>query len=478
MKSLRDCSRKNAVEEEIHNSSLRGLYDDMCRDLRACRDTLNFPQLWAKIAPAGNVYRFNALMQERLLHCEDLGKQMDGLAEEFKELLGGDAKPLPQRRQELVQALRNTRVEQTGDANPKSLEQGETRAGFPPLEEFVEDRAVRGWFTLYPEDEVALRTWRRCEKFGLIIFVVQVFGPICMFCDKWSEKTNYLRDPRALLQRLRLEEMLCLRQRGLDDWSTICMGVLFMVLVLTQLRHYAEDECGNVTKASRMLPHTRWWTILGSCANGWCVISSAIQLPILFWALQDATSVLVGALGLLFIFALDDFSGVTGTILGVDDARFQRAICWHVALLSQCPVTVRDLINAEAKTVDDLWHIGFDAKGLLKVGAPGAGSNARTYCETRIAPLASTETTPLKATDVCGRTRSLLESITAQDGMVQYATSSKGSRQVLAGGSSLQMLWQILVWFLKVLQVIMPPLWMLINKPCPHLAAPTTSRIG
>jgi hypothetical protein len=307
-----------------------------------------------------------------------------------------------------------------------------------------------------------------------------------MIMDKWHGETNYLRDPVALWQRENFKDMLCLEHRTMDDWATILMGTLFLVLVLTKLRHYAEDECGNVRKGSRMLPDGRLWQAMGILANSWCLLSTLILMPPMFWSMQSAVTVLTCSLGVLFIFALDDFDGLSGSILGVDDSGFQRALCWHVALLSQCPVTLRDLINPEATTAEELWRIELDQTGLLAVDPPSAEpSKVRRYAETRLAPLEpgaglrsgeSDETTPLTAARKSPPRRSLLKCISAQEGKIRYITWATRPFQVLPGdGSSLREgFWYLLVWLCRVFQLLLPPLWFLINRPCPHPIATTS----
>ena len=43
----------------------------------------------------------------------------------------------------------------------------------------------------------------------------------------------------------------------------------------------------------------------------------------------SVAEVILGSWGLLFMFNLDDLSGVAGEILGSTDDQFQRCLCWN-----------------------------------------------------------------------------------------------------------------------------------------------------
>lgn len=47
------------------------------------------------------------------------------------------------------------------------------------------------------------------------------------------------------------------------------------------------------------------------------------------WTYNQAwIEVILGSWGLLFMFNLDDLTGIAGQVLGSNDLEFQRSLCW------------------------------------------------------------------------------------------------------------------------------------------------------
>merc|ERR1719221_1158541 len=81
---------------------------------------------------------------------------------------------------------------------------------------------------------------------------------------------------------------------------------------------------------------------------------------------------------LLFVFKLDDLSDILCSFVGLTDEDFQRLVAWKVAMLSQCPVRLADLIDSQAVSAEKLWRIRYDEDGHLLCATGGP-------CRTRLA---------------------------------------------------------------------------------------------
>merc|ERR1719158_695449 len=122
---------------------------------------------------------------------------------------------------------------------------------------------------------------------------------------------------------------------------------------------------------------SRFWYILGNVTNAMCCLTTVIMVPLLFWEEGSPTSTAMDSLTALFIFMLDDFAGYASQYIGISDTDFQRAAAWQKALLSQCPVSLNDLIDPRGQSAAELWRIGFSESGQLQVAAEPRGPCAR-----------------------------------------------------------------------------------------------------
>lgn len=466
------CQKLDAVSREMQQTHpLRDLYQNVLTDLADMKNKLSFTTLWRRLSPSGNIYRFNCLQQSRLAHCADLGEQLDDLAEHYAPILGGALVPIEERTDLLMKALKTTQVKLAlvGHNAKADAEMGvEETTGFPPLQEFLEEKTYSGCFWHSPEDPESHQAWHRANSLGLMVAWIQALGPMLIFMNQWDSSTNYFRDPQALWARLRWDDIVCL-ERTVNDWATLTMGTLFMYMVVTQLMHYAESELASVKKNSHLEPQDSIWSWLGNSAQLWCILVNATSLPIAFWMIKSASQVVLGALGVIFLLKLDDLDGPAGSLLRVNDEQFQRAMCWHYSLLSHCPVRVLDLVNPDATSEKDFWQISIGNTGLLVARSSTAVGPHVETCSTRIAPVGSAEQTPLLG----GRKQSW----TGETAATRHWINLKVRMRYSETGPSYNMpnhfswlrryTWQFVVALLQVLQIVYPLLFLIVNKPCP-----------
>jgi hypothetical protein len=402
-----------------------------------------FAALWSEISPSGNIYRYNGYIVERRRHCEDLRIQLCEIADERAAVLG-EGTTSQERLKRLITALHQA---QTHGCPSKQGRDVETPTpGFPPLQEFVDHEVSRFGPLLIPVDADAAIHHRKCVAVAFFVFVIQILAPFLVFMNRWKMKSNYLRDPEKLFQRLTLREAFCFGG-SLQEQLTTLMGVAFIFVIVFFVRLYVVEETNNANKSSR-LPTDTFWMTVGIIANMFCCVTTVCAVPLLFWSEDTPTNIVLDAMTMLFIFQLDDISQLLGPLFGMTDGQFQRIIAWNSALLAQCPVHVRDLINMNAQKVDDLWCIKFDSAGnLLK--APGDSSEPKV-CETRLM-MCPSETQQLSS------------------GMspVRYYRSREHSTVLPSSWNQvLRNLWWIVDMLLLAFQFLLPPVWFIVNKPC------------
>eukprot|EP00439_Symbiodinium_sp_Y106_P069678 s1408_g12.t1 len=114
-----------------------------------------------------------------------------------------------------------------------------------------------------------------------------------------------------------------------------------------------------------------------------------------------------------------------------------------------------DVVNPKATSAADFWQLRLTATALQS-------ARAAQNAETRVAPF---EQTPLLAAKRNGHGVPSLEELKvcmrfAKDGSIYQLPSANSSIQAS--------LWQFLVWTLRLLQVLMPAFYFVVNKPCAH----------
>lgn len=447
-------SGNTALEGELFKKDLlRALYSDFLEDLASTQHSFSISSLWSRISPSGNIYRLNGLNQSRLRHCADLGNQLDDLQQEYQELLGGDTCTPQERAAKLIGALANTKVLGGGAGCDEEFGLSpQATTGFPPLQEFLGDKVDCVFLFQCPGDEDAYRSWYAAQVIGFTCLCIQTWGPILIVISLWFDPKNYLREGSPFSGRLAPFDILC-PTRPAADWAAIIMGVLFISFLVHQLKNYSRSEVLDVQKFGRLMAYDSYWSAAASMVNAWCVFWNLIALPLAFWKMETAYNILLGALSLLFLFNLDDLSGAAGSLLGTTDKEFRRAICWHYSLLSQCPITLKDLVNPSATSVNDFWQIAFAEQGRLL----RADSKAHGVAETRIAAVADDEQTLLKAAQ------------SFEELIVQQRFSAQGATYRLpSAATGFQVaVWRGIIWILHIMHMAIPLVYVLINKPCP-----------
>lgn len=447
MKLAKSIQKASALETHFQNRHpFHLMYKDVLDEVEEARGHFDLANVWSHLAPAGNIYRLNGLHQMRLAHCADLQSQLRDVAEERAELLGRD-RSLEERCDLLLQALKTTKVGLALGKTQKDTELGWDDQvlqtdGFPVLEEFLAEK-VGGWPIVAPLTPSSWESWWSAQLVGWIVALVQTIGPVLVVLGLWEGNTNYLHDPVSTWQRLSVSSILC-PNRPLSDWCTILMGVMFSFFVVVQLLNYAASELEDVWKYGRLAGCTSFWSIVGGYINAWCVLWNIVALPLSFWRMERATDVILGSWGLLFMFNLDDLTGIAGQVLGSNDLEFQRSLCWTYALLSQCPVELKDVVNPEAQNVEELWSFTLTDESIRSTRCEDQ-SNAPTR-------VAASEKTPLLAKAAENRVPSM-------DNMrAVMRFSARGYNYHLPSNNTtmLASIWQLIVYWLRLMQVLLP----------------------
>lgn len=457
MRLARSIQKASALETHYQTKHpLHLMYKDVLDEVAEARSHFDLANVWSNLAPAGNIYRLNGLEQMRLAHCADLQAQLRDLAEERADILGRD-RPLEDRCDDLLKALRKTKVGLALGKTQKDEEIGwdddvlQTE-GFPVLEEFLVGKVSVGWPVVVPLTPVGWSAWWTSQLIGGIVGFVQSIGPVLVVLSLWQGPTNYLRDPLSTWERLTLSNTFC-ESRALSDWCTVLMGVMFSFFVVVQLLNYAASELEDVYKFGRLAGCTSFWSVAGAYINMWCVLWNIVALPLSFWRMEHAVDVILGSWGLLFMFNLDDLSGVAGEILGSTDDQFQRCLCWNYALLSQCPVELKDVVNPQASSADDFWIFTLTDKAIRSTR-----SEEKANALTRVA---ASEQTPLLA-----KSGDRLPSMDSMRAAMRFSPTGYVYNLPSANTATAAALWRMIVYVLRLMQVLLPLFFFVVNKPC------------
>mmetsp|Transcript_43703 Transcript_43703/g.81512 ORF Transcript_43703/g.81512 Transcript_43703/m.81512 type:complete len:467 (+) Transcript_43703:79-1479(+) len=463
MKLASSLQKTSALEKHLHDKHpLRLFYRDVLDEVEGCKGSFNLSAVWARLAPSGNIYRLNALREVRLRHCADLQRQLAELAEELAETLGGSQE---ERCEKLIESLKAAKVDldEAYENSEKGWEVDSFKTqGYPPLEEFLVGKVSRGLLVV-PSEQSAWKDWWKAQLVGCMVAVVQILGPVMVVLSLWQDPTNYLQHPLETLERLSVRSVFC-TERDMGEWTTILMGVMFSFFVVVQLLNYAAQELEDAFKFGRLAGGASLWSWAGGYINAWCVVWNIVVLPVSFWKMDHASDVVLSSLGILFMFNLDDLTGTAGAVLGTSDALFQRGLCWNYALLSQCPLQLRDVVNPKATCFEDFWQLRLTATAIQSTRSSDP-SGAPANAETRIAPC---EETPLLAGSKSQSHPSFEQMKVAmrftKDGSVYHLPSWNSNVQA--------QVWQIVVWLLQLLQALLPVFYFIVNKPCPAQPPP------
>lgn len=409
-----------------------------------------FSKLWASLAPCGNIYRHLALDAECRLHSWDLQRQLLEVAEQHKELLGGDDVSAAERAKVLLDLLKQAEV----IYRSKGFEKAPPK-GFPPLEEFLCVQVRRMGWLLCPQDRGRCQSWLGTCLVAWCIWVVQMIAPASVLVNRWDMNTNHIKDPVKAYEGLTLTELTCLGDTLIDK-STTVIGTLLLFLVTAMVRSYAVQE-RDETRKSGLLPVHGFWMCAGFLANSCACVLLCLALPFLFWSEDNVTDLVLDSVSLTFLFSIDDLSG--GLCCGLEDSEaFQRSCAWQAVLLSQCPVRVADLINPDATRAEDLWQITIDDGGSLVV-ADGASPVAKKgeRCETRLHYTSSRR----QGADEEAPLLDAQKKLTYRTGLRTPAllVPTRSTQLVMAW-------WGLMTSGLFYFQVVVAPLYFVFNQPC------------
>jgi hypothetical protein len=319
------------------------------------------------------------------------------------------------------------------------------RVGYPPLEEFL-DREVGFTCGLYlapksTDEQIAY--WKH-RLFAMLVCFVQILAPSFIFVLRWKEDTNYLKDLPGLYSSMTWAEAICVGPTQITAMTTV-LGTLLMAIAIMAVRNDITNELEDSEKTMRM-PGDAFWYWVGNLANMACSIMTSLALLLLFWSEDSPMGLVLDSMGLLFVQKLDDLGDIVFT--NIEQDGFQRQCAWSSILLSQCPVSLSDLLNPEAKSVQDLWKIRLDTNGRLlnSKGEP---------CLTRLCRAPADESTSLEEA-----------SSAVMEGELIYRRSGMSWRIPTISGRIWGKLWQATNWFLFALQIILPIVFYVVNDPC------------
>lgn len=431
-----DVTSQEGVQQTLSGLYMQTLSEE--RKMKTSDHSLFHIRLWGNVAPSGNIYRLNSLIAERLKHSHDLWLQLEEIAVAKSKLSG-----MPQGGTKedcadaLYQQLQTTKVSNCPTADSESAK---NMTGFRPLDEFLATKVTSSLGLLLPEDSEEQSAYKKNLFVSLVILSIQILAPLLIFVNQWTSETNFMMDG-YFWQKFQPRELFCLTDT-LTEALTMFMGFLFLILVAIVIRSYVDSEISNLEKQSRLCL-SRWWTFPNALANAWCCVMTILVLPLLFWSELRPTDIVLDALGLLFIFTIDDLAGDAMAYLERDDTDFQRMAVWHTAFLSQCPVNVSDLINPSAASLKDIWQINYNADGkLLRAGTDQP-------CQTRL----HMDTSADERTQIVAETVSM-----------RYHKNRTENR--LIGHVDYLVLWHFVRVLLQVLQWVIPPAWVILSQPC------------
>lgn len=431
---------EDVTQQSDIDITLLGLYKQTINEERRMKrqsHSLFHIRLWGVISPAGNIYRLNALIAERLKHSDDLWIQLREIAEQKKDIFPQEL-GIEERADRLFEALQKATVH---NCPASDAEESKAELGYKPMEEFLGTK-VEHWgpFLIHSNSDEA-STYKKNLFVSLVILAIQIMAPTLIFLNQWNSETNFLRDG-YFWQKFEPRELVCLADT-FRELLTMMMGVLFLILVSIVIRSYVDSEIENLEKQSKLCL-SRWWTGAGVFANAYCCLMTMIILPLLFWSELRPTDIVLDALGLLFIFTLDDLAGDALGYLEIDDTDFQRFAVWHTSMLTQCPVKVENLVNLQAQTVDDIWNIRYSSTGQLL-----ASDGKR--CATRLEyGSAADESTPL---------------IAEEASLIYHKDRTETGRREF-GQVFYMEIWYVVRAILAMLQILVPPAWIILSQPC------------
>jgi len=425
-----------------------------------------YSSVWSSLAPNGNIYRLVGINAEMRKHALDLQGQLAQLADKYKNLLGGNGMHAKQRSDNLRDALLTTPMQ--GKVN---IEEGLPGKTHPALDEFCSEGVHTFGPLVIPDDVDEKKSWLQRRAVALIIFVVQLLAPICVCIHRVHDQRDVL-SASYLYKNLNWNEFVCLG-KNLDESLVTMTGFPLLYLVIFVVQSYANDELEQSRK-SCLCPQDNIWRIMSVIANATACVLIVLALPFLFLSEDTPTQLLLDAMGLLFLLSVDDLGTDVCAFIGMDNSDFQRGVSWSAILLSQCPVYLGELINPNAKSLEDLWCVRVDPdKGFLLTTT---GDKCQTRLESFSTGLQNPEVScQLGFTDE----RTPLTQGKTQANASNALTASVNSEEFVYRRSSthchllpsrldkvLNCVWYTVSWLVTISVLILPPVWLVLSKPC------------
>jgi len=456
-------------EAEVDNSRLFSLARVMKSQLRRRankQDDDFYSKLWSSIAPSGNIYRLSGAHTEMRKHTLDLQMQLTSLAEEYKDYLGGSGVPVRLRYEKIRDALLSTKVQ-----GKISEEEGLTDGTYPALEEFCSGGVHSFGPLVIPDDPHEKKGWLKKRVAAFVIFAVQLIAPICMTIARIHEQRRMLT-ASYLNKNLNLKQAKCLGGTFDDSLDTI-LGFPLLYLVMFAILSYAKQEYEDSKKA-KLCPQNKIWRVMSVVANANCCLCIIVTLPLLFITESDPSGLVLDSMGLLFLFSLDDLGTDTCSYIGMDSGEFQRAASWSAILLTQCPVRLHDLINANATDLDNLWCIKVDPeKGYLLTARGGrcqtrleSLSTALQHPETRSQLVSICEQIPLSQSKRQAGASQMLTMNLSEDQYVYKQSEKHYDLRPSVLDTALNFIWLSVTWLVTFMMMIVPPIWFVVSKTC------------
>jgi hypothetical protein len=394
------------------------LYGSMVAEIKQVHHTrtghLYFTKLWSSVAPSGNIYRHCAMEAERLRHCEDIWQQVRILAKDGQT-------------DKVVKAIQQAPSTVSTESDPT--------LGFKPLEEFIATETVRYGPLLLPVDP-AQRRWRLYVLATTwLVFWLQVTAPAFILIQQSAMLPPHFRDVESIKGAI-MHSCLGTTQDALRTM----MGVGLLLLIMLILSNYVQMQLECIQK-TRYLPLDRFWLCMGNAANIWSSMTTSLAAMVMFWNESTPKDMAMDALTILWFFTLDDFNSYSFNIIMQSDEDFQRNISWLQALLSHCPVHLKDLFDENG---DMQWT--YDLNGTpLKVGAT-------EICTTRISKInRSSKNVALLDRDI---------RVDIQRSADEIVTLPHAEINIVL------MIWQVSRYLMYVCQFLVPVMWFLMNSDC------------
>lgn len=332
--------------------------------------------------------------------------------------------------------------------------EGQTE-GFKPLEEFLGSKVMRFGPILCPVDRETRSTWLYGILIANLVAVIQFVAPTLIVIDKWFSDRNRLRHPQDFIREVGWDELWCPTRTLTESVHTV-MGVVLLALILVIISSYISGQLHSADKEAR-LPTDKSWQILGALANLWCCTFTAFAAPLDFWTEDNATSIAMDSMALLFIFSLDDLSGMACMYFGKDDEDFRRAAAWNVALLSRTPLRLADLVNSHATCAEHFWIFRHGPRFGLCAVCDDSEAAKLLPCEVRLTPAPKTEKSSLLSDDT-------------EQWHYRYHYKSRPEKLPRMESRIIYIFWKILHSFMIGFTIVFPILWVMVDKPCKSLA--------